>query len=145
MLYFSALQHCVNQAPRARIYLGRHGLHELIDVDMVRNDSIEVVENRHLAWIIGCVRGVRTGPITKTADRPDSYLHWKDVHVTRHPESRVKFVLEPTFAGMKGYQEPAETVTSYQELNLIVMPPQNAENIPLSLGNRLLIIRVGAP
>jgi len=131
ILYFSALRYGVNQAPIARNYLGRRELHELIDIDMVRNDNIEVVENHHLAWIIRCVRGVRTDTIAKTADRPDSYLRWKDVHVTRYPESRVNFVLEPTFAGMKGYQEPAGTVTSHQELNLIVMPLQNAESIPL--------------
>ncbi|THY25782.1 hypothetical protein D6D01_04897 [Aureobasidium pullulans] len=133
-LFYAAQKYGINTTRRKKLYFGRHELRFLIDYDMAHTDSFDAAESHHLAWTIALITGVRPGAIGRSRFRPESYLRWSDIRITRNQDYPKRFDVTITFPYMK------ERLNDEGYLRLTILPPQNADNITLSPAYRLLAI-----
>jgi hypothetical protein len=141
-LYYVAEKHGVRPGSKQKPYFGRPELQYLIDMD-IASTPVEVAESHHLLWTLAFICGIRPGAAGMSSHRPDNYLRWKNVIITRDLEDNHRFVSTWNFPNQKGYQDlssKARETENNPSLELIVNPPNNSDNIPICPTYRLLII-----
>ncbi|EME77334.1 uncharacterized protein MYCFIDRAFT_179910 [Pseudocercospora fijiensis CIRAD86] len=136
-LHYAARVFGINKKAKTKAYFGRQELRFMIDADMHRTEYVDVAEQHHLAWILGCICGVRPGSLGFTSKRPDNYMRWKHVKITR--SEQIKFTVELEFEYLKGYNDDDGELHS-GDLIMTVTPPENPDNIPLNPGYYMLLI-----
>jgi hypothetical protein len=82
-LQFAGRKYGVNRVAKGKVFLSRIELEILLEQDMVRSAYLPSTENHHLAWVLGCICGVRPGSIEWSYKREGQYLEWNDVVITR--------------------------------------------------------------
>jgi len=103
--------------------------------------NVEVAESHHLAWLLGCIGGLRPGAIGNNKHRPQAYLRWEHIKITRDENDKHKFILKLTLPYMKGFQDLNKLEQGGDgSLELTIMPPENPDNILICPTYRLLII-----
>ena len=138
ILAYCAKELGVNSVPSFKPYFGRGELAHLIELDMLGTPSIVVAEQMHLVWCIGYVCGVRPGTIASAKHRPNHYLAWRDVEITRDRAYRGAFACKLTFRWLKGNREPTQAVP--RKLEMPISAPDSIDTLTFSITHRLLIL-----
>lgn len=105
-LRFAAKDVGVNQHVIEKPYLGRFEVEQLIDFDTERTKMFPLAEQHHLAWLLGCVCGVRPSSLAELRDRKGCFFNWGDIEITRSTASAFKFTAIITFRWLKGTLVP---------------------------------------
>lgn len=141
----AAKKYGITSQSKPKEFFGRDELRYLLDYDFSTTDYPEVAQNFAISWILGCVCGVRPGAISVSPHRK-GFLSWGDLHFSRQSGDDFKFQVRITFRSMKGFHDDSayRTARSSRDgsLQMTIRSPQTAENLPLSLPHRLLIIGI---
>ncbi|KAK3717424.1 hypothetical protein LTR37_005814 [Vermiconidia calcicola] len=138
---YSTSRYGVEPSRYNKSYFGRHELQYLIDQDTAATSNILVAESHHLAWILACICGLRPGAIGRSRFRPNSYLRWEHIAITREPSDKHKFLLKLTLPFMKGFQDMSRLEQGGDgSMELTINPPENPDNIPICPTHRFIII-----
>ena len=128
-------------------YFGKAELQIMIDDDMSQPIvKIQYVEQQHLAWIFGCICGIRPGSLGTHDSDESQYLRWKDITIRReitsdgHFEGRFSACI--SFKCLKSRNIRVHRPNRYQQLRLTVRSARSPDHIPFSLPHRLLTILI---
>ncbi|KAL8981700.1 MAG: hypothetical protein Q9205_003594 [Flavoplaca limonia] len=119
----------------------------MIGDDMSKpNIKIAQTEQDHLAWIFGCICGVRPGALGVYREDKSIYLRWKHIQIRRETATNGRFEGRFTayclFTNLKSRNVKVSRPGRYNQLRLTVRSPRSPNLIPLSLPHRLLVILV---
>ncbi|KAF7882340.1 uncharacterized protein EAF02_005703 [Botrytis sinoallii] len=64
-------------------YSGKFELRQLLDWELIHASSPRFSQQHELAWIPGCLNGVRPCSLAQLLDRPGKFLRWRDIEITR--------------------------------------------------------------
>ncbi|EON64493.1 hypothetical protein W97_03725 [Coniosporium apollinis CBS 100218] len=130
-----------NTTPYNKVYFGRAELLDLLDADMDQTPNKAVAENHHLAWLFGLVCEVRPGTLGQIHRRPDHFLRWEDITISRDvSDDRKTFTVKVTFRWLKGNRDNLATMN--KRLKMTIRSPTTVTQIPLSIPHRLLVILI---
>ncbi|KAL8918763.1 MAG: hypothetical protein Q9208_007160 [Pyrenodesmia sp. 3 TL-2023] len=133
------------QYDQSRPYYGKSELQILIDDDSSNaGRAYEIVEQHHLAWVFGCICGVRPSSLGRHAYDKERFLRWRDIELRReipeHGPFDGRFTAIVTFRNLKGRNDKVRAPNRYNKLRLTVGSPRLSDNLPFSLPHRLLTI-----
>jgi hypothetical protein len=67
-----------------KTYFGRYELRDLLDYyEWINAISVELSEQHELAWVLGCVCGIRPCSLVEAHLRKGDFLRWGDIQPSR--------------------------------------------------------------
>lgn len=126
-------------------FFGRSELQIMLDDDMDRPDLVmEVAEQQHLVWVLGCICGVRPSSLGHIDGAKDRYPRWKHVDIRREASENGqfdgRFTVTLLFRYLKGRNDDPAVPNRFGQLRLTLTSARSPENIPFSIPHRLLTI-----
>ncbi|KAK4951039.1 hypothetical protein LTR10_011032 [Elasticomyces elasticus] len=142
-LYYAAQTYGIKPSNYQKTYFGRFELQYIMDRDLESVLNFEFTESNHCALTLALCCGMRPGAIGWTDGRPHAFLRWEHISIRRDANDSRKFVLTITLPFQKGYQDLNQSMlesAGVTALELVIMPPNNPDNIPLCPTYRFLIM-----
>ncbi|KAL2070064.1 hypothetical protein VTL71DRAFT_14744 [Oculimacula yallundae] len=136
VLQYAGRKYGVNRNVAEKAYLGRRELEQLLEADMFRCPLMALAESFHLAWVLGCVCGVRPGSMAYSDGRQDQFLTWRDIVITRGKVPGL-FDTKITFRYLKGNRDDLE---ASDVMTFYINSPTLIQHISMSPPHRLLIM-----
>ncbi|KAL8981863.1 MAG: hypothetical protein Q9205_003475 [Flavoplaca limonia] len=130
--------------PPEKLYFGKDELRIMIDDDMSRSDNLvmEVTEQFHLAWTLGCICSIRPASMAKTKRSAPERFQWKQVTISRELtqdgtfEGRFTAVID--FVMVKKKKMARKDNLSRKKFT--IRSPRGPEDLIFSVPHRLLAI-----
>lgn len=128
-------------------YYGKPELQIMIDDEMSQPIvRIAHMEQQHLAWIFGCLCGIRPGSLGSHPDDESRHLRWNDITIRREITSdggfEGRFTACCVFRYLKDRNTTVRKPSRFQQLRLTVRSARSPDHIPFSLPHRLLTILI---